>query len=140
MRTSCVRTVVKKVRSFDAREMFADSIGHRKWECPKQRMYSANVICRLCGGGKSSSCFGGFVSNASAGHMARDCRGRGDPNLATNNKTAFDSEYSALMEELGEHAGQAGNGIAGSGASGQASIPPWRIPENWNTNSKSARI
>ena len=26
--------------------------GHRRWECPQQRMYSANVICRLCGGGK----------------------------------------------------------------------------------------
>lgn len=26
--------------------------GHRRWDCPAQRMYSANVICRLCGGGE----------------------------------------------------------------------------------------
>lgn len=29
--------------------------GHRRWECPQQRVYSANVICRICGGGKPSS-------------------------------------------------------------------------------------
>ncbi|ORX40072.1 hypothetical protein BD324DRAFT_576531 [Kockovaella imperatae] len=94
--------------------------GHRRWECPQQRMYNANVICRLCGG---------------AGHMARDCRGRGDPNLAQNKQTAFDSEYSALMAELGE-GGQAG--AAGRPAAAvqqpEQRIPPWRIPENWNTN------
>lgn len=93
--------------------------GHRRWECPAQRVYSANVICRLCGG---------------AGHMARDCRGRGDPNLQQNKQTAFDSEYSALMAELGEGGGP---GAAGrpAGAVGapppQDRVPPWRLPENW---------
>lgn len=88
--------------------------GHRRWECPQQRTYSANVICRLCGG---------------AGHMARDCRGRGDPNLMQNQQsTQFDSEYSALMAELGESASAPG---AAPAAPAEQRIPPWRIPENW---------
>ena len=64
--------------------------------------------------------------------MARDCRGRGDPNLAKNNSAQFDSEYSALMAELGESA----TGVA-QPSSNPNQIPPWRMPENWNTNSKS---
>ncbi|KAL7423166.1 hypothetical protein Q5752_002466 [Cryptotrichosporon argae] len=86
--------------------------GHRRWECPQQRQYSANVICRLCGG---------------AGHMARDCRGRGDPNMAKPD-VAFDSEYSALMAELGQ---DAANTSMSAAAQQQSQIPPWRIPENW---------
>ncbi|EJU04569.1 hypothetical protein DACRYDRAFT_43143, partial [Dacryopinax primogenitus] len=34
------------------------NIGHRKYDCPEQRNYTANIVCRLCG---------------NAGHMARDC-------------------------------------------------------------------
>jgi splicing factor 1 len=33
-------------------------IGHRKYDCPEQRNFTANIICRVCG---------------NAGHMARDC-------------------------------------------------------------------
>ncbi|ODN81685.1 branchpoint-bridging protein [Cryptococcus amylolentus CBS 6039] len=107
--------------------------GHRRWECPAQRVYSANVICRLCGG---------------AGHMARDCRGRGDPNLQQNKQTAFDSEYTALMAELGEGGGGGGGGPpmgAIGAAPGQGNIPPesrvppWRQPENWQTNAGGYR-
>ena len=36
-------------------------IGHRKWDCPEQRNYTAHIICRTCG---------------NAGHMARDCPDR----------------------------------------------------------------
>ena len=75
--------------------------------------------------------------------MARDCRGRGDPNLAQNKQTQFDSEYSALMAELGEGGG--GGGAAGGRPAGavdagpaggpapppEQRIPPWRLPENW---------
>ncbi|WVO12561.1 branchpoint-bridging protein [Cryptococcus depauperatus] len=103
--------------------------GHRRWECPQQRVYSANVICRLCG---------------NAGHMARDCRGRGDPSLAQNKQTAFDSEYSALMAELGEGGGAQGGGTPGgapvsvSAQPGtvppESRVPPWRIPANWHMN------
>jgi splicing factor 1 len=90
--------------------------GHRRWDCPQQRAYSANVICRLCGG---------------AGHMARDCRGRGDPSQQQQQQqqqpgnAQFDSEYSALMAELGE------NAPAAPAAQQEQRIPPWRLPENW---------
>jgi splicing factor 1 len=42
-------------------------IGHRKYDCPEQRNFTANIICRVCG---------------NAGHMARDCpdRQRGSDN------------------------------------------------------------
>jgi splicing factor 1 len=73
--------------------------------------------------------------------MARDCRGRGDPSLQQNNKTQFDSEYTALMAELGEGGGQGPTSAqtvgALPGAPAQSTIPPWRVAENWNTNSKS---
>jgi splicing factor 1 len=36
-------------------------IGHRKYDCPEQRNFTANIICRICG---------------NAGHMARDCTER----------------------------------------------------------------
>ncbi|KAK9468684.1 hypothetical protein V1512DRAFT_233434 [Lipomyces arxii] len=36
-------------------------LGHRKYDCPNQRNFTANVICRICG---------------NAGHFARDCRER----------------------------------------------------------------
>jgi len=36
-------------------------IGHRKYDCPNQRNFTANIICRVCG---------------NAGHMARDCPDR----------------------------------------------------------------
>lgn len=36
-------------------------VGHRKYDCPEQRNFTANIICRVCG---------------NAGHMARDCPDR----------------------------------------------------------------
>jgi len=36
-------------------------IGHRKYDCPEGRNFTANIICRVCG---------------NAGHMARDCPDR----------------------------------------------------------------
>jgi splicing factor 1 len=108
--------------------------GHRRWDCPAQRMYSANVICRLCGGGKLILSDGAVSADNVAGHMARDCRGRGDPNMAQNKQTQFDSEYSALMAELGEGAAPgAANVPAGAVTAppAQDRLPPWRIPENW---------
>lgn len=50
--------------------------------------------------------------------------------MMANKNTAFDSEYSALMQELGE----GGHGQAMPGGAPQApkqEIPPWRLPENW---------
>lgn len=60
------------------------ALGHRKYECPEKRNYTASIICRVCG---------------NAGHMARDCRDRAkgvdwrnhDPPTATGD--AVDAEY-----------------------------------------------
>lgn len=84
-------------------------IGHRKYDCPEQRNFTANIICRVCG---------------NAGHMARDCPDRqrgqdwrnsdrgapGAPRPAGALEPA-DSEFNNLMQELG-----AGGAITGSAA------------------------
>ncbi|KAK8171835.1 hypothetical protein BKA80DRAFT_13116 [Phyllosticta citrichinensis] len=81
-------------------------IGHRKYDCPEQRNFTANIICRVCG---------------NAGHMARDCpdRQRG-ANWRNNDRGArpgagdhVDREYESLMAELG--GGAAPAAIGGSG-------------------------
>ncbi|KAI0329110.1 hypothetical protein GY45DRAFT_1346783 [Cubamyces sp. BRFM 1775] len=108
-------------------------VGHRKYDCPEQRNFTANIICRVCG---------------SAGHMARDCTVNRDPSAAhaaaNNNmmKGGFDSEYASLMAELGE----TGKGPGGDGGrlpwtgsaghditAGGSNIPPWRRPEVWQS-------
>ncbi len=45
-------------------------IGHRKFDCPEQRNYTANIICRACG---------------NAGHLARDCPDRNQGSDWRNN-------------------------------------------------------
>ncbi|KAE8229892.1 hypothetical protein CF326_g5123 [Tilletia indica] len=92
--------------------------GHRKFECPKERNWTANIICHRCGG---------------QGHLARDCTGRDGPSNGfgggggppggseqgeeTGVKHAFDNEYAQLLAELGE--GGAG-GPPGGGGGGPA--------------------
>ncbi|KAH8100910.1 hypothetical protein BXZ70DRAFT_936468 [Cristinia sonorae] len=115
-------------------------VGHRKYDCPEQRNFTANIVCRVCG---------------SAGHMARDCTVNRDPNAPhpppqqqqfssmALTKGGFDSEYASLMAELGE----SGKGPGGEGArpswtgsaghditAGGSNIPPWRRPEVWQSN------
>lgn len=107
-------------------------VGHRKYDCPEQRNFTANIICRVCG---------------SAGHMARDCTVNKDPNApipppqpSGPPRGGFDSEYASLMAELGEGGGAGvdtaktswvgpamGHDITGGGSN----IPPWRRPEAW---------
>ncbi|KAG8719422.1 hypothetical protein FRC08_002897 [Ceratobasidium sp. 394] len=128
-------------------------VGHRKYDCPEQRNYTANIICRVCG---------------NAGHMARDCTSRrGDPNgfgaaggfggpapsfgpsgpNPTGGNKAFDSEYASLMAELGEGSGSSARpadrgpwgrndgSSAGQipGVDSNSNVPPWRRPEMWQT-------
>ncbi|TQS33694.1 hypothetical protein Golomagni_05950, partial [Golovinomyces magnicellulatus] len=85
-------------------------IGHRKYDCPEQRNFTANIICRVCG---------------NAGHMARDCpdRQRGTDWRQTTGAPsgssvvagsigpgdAVDREYEQLMQEL---SGTTANGDA----------------------------
>jgi len=108
------------------------NVGHRKYDCPEQKNYTANIICRLCG---------------QAGHMARDCIQRrggmppqngpgGPPPPSTTPQ--FDSDYASLMAELGEKPSANGGPANGQGAWGAgggpigANVPPWRNPANWN--------
>lgn len=114
--------------------------GHRAFECPEQRNWTAHIICHRCGG---------------QGHLARDCTqgraggfgpGPGGPDGAvrapaggTGNRQ-FDSEYANLMAELGEPAAAA-TGPGAGGANGMNAgpavdadgkkIPPWRNPDVW---------
>ncbi|KAL0954647.1 hypothetical protein HGRIS_003599 [Hohenbuehelia grisea] len=119
-------------------------VGHRKYDCPEQRNYTANIICRVCG---------------SAGHMARDCTVNKDPNAPppmhaapgtmTTSRGGFDSEYASLMAELGEGGrgpgGEAPKGSWGGPSAGHditgggSNIPPWRRPEVWQTPAPQAQ-
>lgn len=82
-------------------------IGHRKYDCPNQRNFTANIICRVCG---------------NAGHMAKDCpdraRGADYRNLPERRGPgdATDREYEMLMNEIG------GGGAGGNGAEPQRQI------------------
>lgn len=90
--------------------IFADrriggEVGHRRYDCPQQKNYTTNIICRQCG---------------NAGHMARDCKQNavsGSNNAPLGNRQ--DQEYESLMNELGE-----GNGRRITGAPG-AGPAPW---------------
>jgi len=108
-------------------------IGHRKYDCPEQRNFTANIICRVCG---------------NAGHMARDCPDRqrgtdwrnndrpgatptGARPVAGKIGDGIDREYESLMQELtgGSGAGpqqriEAGPGAYGDGA--DSNLPPWQ--------------
>ncbi|KAH8118131.1 hypothetical protein DFH11DRAFT_1503885 [Phellopilus nigrolimitatus] len=109
-------------------------VGHRKYDCPEQKNFTAGIICRICG---------------SAGHMARDCTVKSDPNASpgapqATTKGNFDSEYASLMAELGESGGSSGPGKSwgggGTGLSvtaGGSDVPPWRRPEMWTSSSNT---
>ncbi|CAL8576451.1 hypothetical protein XPA_002332 [Xanthoria parietina] len=117
-------------------------IGHRKYDCPEQRNFTANIICRVCG---------------NAGHMARDCPDRqrganwrndapgatpGRPAGKIGGGDAVDREYEQLMQELsgggpvgnGEGAqrieagpgGYENGGVDGYGAEGDRDLKPWQ--------------
>lgn len=58
---------------------------HKTWECMEAQNVTASIVCTACGG---------------AGHIAKDCK---NPRAALD-PAMIDSEYSALMAELGEKA------------------------------------
>lgn len=70
-------------------------LGHRKYDCPQQRNYTASIICRVCG---------------ATGHMARDCSERtrgtawrndaGPARGRIGGGDQMDNEYERLMLEL----------------------------------------
>ena len=122
--------------------------GHRAFECPEQKNWTAHIICHRCGGqghlardctqGRAGGAFGG--APGMPGFGGPPMGGAGGPPGApggTGNRQ-FDSEYASLMAELGESGG-GGAPSAGAGAAGGAGvqangqkIPPWRNPEVWN--------
>ncbi|KAJ3019319.1 UNVERIFIED_CONTAM: hypothetical protein HDU68_010720 [Siphonaria sp. JEL0065] len=62
--------------------------GHRKFECPETKNFTATLICRICGG---------------AGHVAADCNERNNPEAlkaASYRDSKLDDEYANLMAEL----------------------------------------
>ena len=106
-------------------------VGHRKYDCPEERNFTASIVCRNCG---------------NMGHMARDCIAHRKPGGGPATTPQFDSEYSALMAELGEGPGLSSGGGGGGAITGpdagrgdpngnhqpSSAIPPWRISTNWH--------
>ncbi|KAI7526044.1 Branchpoint-bridging [Hortaea werneckii] len=100
-------------------------IGHRKYDCPQARNFTANIICRVCG---------------NAGHMARDCpdRARGSDwrNMPPRRPAGIggpEDEYEKLMNELGGGTADPGRQIAWQegGADGAAGGPPQDNARPW---------
>ncbi|KAI9656483.1 MAG: Branchpoint-bridging protein [Bathelium mastoideum] len=128
-------------------------IGHRKYDCPQQKNYTASIICRICG---------------NSGHMARDCPdrqrgqdwrqnpapGNGRPRIEGGD--AQEREYASLMQEIsgggpiGDNTGaariEAGPGGYNDGAGNgygaqedQSHLKPWQrgptgAPAPWQRN------
>ncbi|RMY68080.1 hypothetical protein D0863_07357 [Hortaea werneckii] len=99
-------------------------IGHRKYDCPQARNFTANIICRVCG---------------NAGHMARDCpdRARGSDwrNMPPRRPAGLggpEDEYEKLMNELGGGTTDPGRQIGWqeAGADG-AEGPPQENSRPW---------
>ncbi|KAK5109191.1 hypothetical protein LTR62_007276 [Meristemomyces frigidus] len=101
-------------------------IGHRKYDCPQARNFTASIICRVCG---------------NAGHMARDCpdRARGTDFRNLPPRRPIDGpqdDYDKLMNELGggtagDPARQIGWQEGGAPPSGPANgggetVAPWK--------------
>ncbi|KAJ3330212.1 hypothetical protein HDU76_006195 [Blyttiomyces sp. JEL0837] len=98
--------------------------GHRRYECPETKNFTANLFCRICG---------------NAGHVAKDCTERNNPDAlkaASQREEQLDTEYASLMAEIGG-GGSGGSGQVGpygprkTGGAG-ASKPPWAADADSN--------
>ncbi|KAF2400447.1 hypothetical protein EJ06DRAFT_582279 [Trichodelitschia bisporula] len=109
-------------------------IGHRKYDCPEQRNFTANIICRVCG---------------NAGHMARDCPDRqrgtdwrgGDRGVGGGPRPAgrigpadvVDRELESLMHEISGGVSSGGAQQLLESGQGRHDMPrddakPWERP------------
>lgn len=108
-------------------------MGHRKYDCPNRRNFTASVVCRICG---------------NQGHFARDCKDRPSagygnsfrPNnyqqIDNGPSTAADKEYEQLMLELGTGGSAGGRSsetrlIEGGRYNDSAPPPPRGGPAPW---------
>lgn len=113
-------------------------IGHRKYDCPQAKNYTASIICRVCG---------------NAGHMARDC-----PDRARNSDWRnapprrpggdADQEYASIMADISgvptsganrQIGWQDSNGYGNGGSGGRpwertgGNAAPWQQPRQGNS-------
>ncbi|KAF2151038.1 hypothetical protein K461DRAFT_165443 [Myriangium duriaei CBS 260.36] len=98
-------------------------IGHRKYDCPQQRNYTASIICRVCG---------------NAGHMARDCPDRQRGASWRNDGPAArpqarigggDTEFDNFLNEIGASGNAPARieaGPGGDGGYGDRDAKPWQ--------------
>lgn len=143
------------LQTMAADDLTGGQIGHRKYDCPEQRNFTANIICRVCG---------------NAGHMARDCPDRqrgadwrngpqqGGPTAGRIGEgDAVDREYEQLMQELSGGApsgeprqriegGPGGyeNGERQGGPGGDRDVKPWQkgptgAPAPWQRGGEDRR-
>ncbi|KAJ1330257.1 hypothetical protein BSLG_009572 [Batrachochytrium salamandrivorans] len=89
-------------------------VGHRRYECPEQRNFTANLICRICQG---------------VGYIARDCTQRNNPvalEETSQRNQRLDSEYESLMAELSTNpSGGNGSSNIDNSSGGNSSRAPW---------------
>ncbi|GAB7366684.1 hypothetical protein MBLNU230_g0642t1 [Neophaeotheca triangularis] len=103
-------------------------IGHRKWDCPNAKNFTANIICRACG---------------NAGHLARDCPGRARGSDWRNlparrpQQDALEDAYNELLGDgpagprqaieynSGGGYGQAPAEAPSGPSGGRGAAPPW---------------
>jgi hypothetical protein len=103
-------------RSRSHRLRLGGEIGHRKYDCPQIKNFSANVVCRRCG---------------QQGHFARDCKVNLTAQQSYGNMVGegdMENQIQELMAEIGGgHAAIGSYGqTAGRIESGQAN--PWQQP------------
>ena len=63
-------------------------VGHRRYDCPEGKNFTASLICRICG---------------NAGHIEKDCQDRNNPEAiraAHRREQKMNSEYQNFLSEL----------------------------------------